>query len=134
MTKLIAGLCLFIAAGLILFMSPPVQFYKQTPSQRLGSLWSNDIARLKQQDDFNKMLVNVGEVELSFTDPQVEDELSDLKSAIKVTKGASLKIRVDVIRWISGNRYGYVLQHDVFDSTDDKVFEFGRTYKVGFIW
>lgn len=134
MTKLISILCLFFAASLLIFMSPQVQFYRGSKSQRLYSLWDRDIEKLKSDKEFKKMFLNLNEVELTFTDPQVSNELDELKTPIKTTDGTSLKLKVAVIRWIDKNRYGYVLQHEVFDSNDDKIFEFGRTYKIGFIW
>lgn len=134
MTKVIAILCLLTAAGLLAFMSPQVQFYTKPRHQRLYNLWKADIDRLQQNPEFKKLLLNVGDVELGFTDPQVSEELDLLNPPIKKTEGASLSMKVEVIRWIDKNNYGYVLQHEIFDNTENKIYEFGRTYKVGIIW
>lgn len=134
MKKLITVFCIYIAASLLVYQSPQVQFYKKPRYERLYTLWKNDLKQLEKKPEFQKVLLNIGEVELDFTDPQVADELDALKVPFKKNEGASFKLKVGIIRWISGNQYGYILQHEIFDVSDDKIYEFGRTYKVGFIW
>ena len=122
------------AAGLLIFLSPQVQFYMKPRHQRLYNLWKSDIDRLQQNADFKKLMLNIDDVELGFSDPQVSEELDLLQVPIKKTQGTNLHMKVEVIRWIDKNDYGYVLQHEIFDSTENKIYEFGRTYKVGIIW
>jgi hypothetical protein len=35
---------------------------------------------------------------------------------------------------MEAKEYGFVIQHELFDQSEDKIYEFGRTYKVGLIF
>ncbi|MCB0377940.1 MAG: hypothetical protein KDD33_05550 [Bdellovibrionales bacterium] len=134
MNKVIASLIVICAFGLIAYSSPQVQFFTKPKHQRLYKLWKADMDNLAKKDEFKKLFLNIGKIEFEFPDPQVAEELGDLGSPFVKRDGANYVLKIEIIRWIHGNRYGYVIQHNIFDLSDDKLFEFGRTYKVGWIW
>lgn len=134
MIKTIGFIFISIAILLALLASSPLKFYYKPGYQRLERLWAKDVKNLYKNKEFSQVLNNIKTVEFNFDDPQVATELEKLGSPFKKNKDGHIILKVQIIRWIAENRYGYVLQHELFDENEDKVFEFGRTYKVGFFW
>jgi hypothetical protein len=73
-------------------------------------------------------------VEIHFNDPQVAEEFKDFKSPFKINPQGEFVLKISITRWIEPKEYGYVIEHELFDLSEDKINEFGRTYKVGFIF
>lgn len=107
-----------------------------TPKQdRLYQLWNDDFTKLRQDKKFGKVFSNLSKVEIHFTDPQVAEEFSEFQTPFKPKDPLNgLVLKISITRWIEAHEYGFVIQHELFDQEDDKVYEFGRTYKVGLIF
>lgn len=133
MVRFISGLLFLLAAGFLFFIQSPIGFYLKPKQERLYVLWQKDMDHLANNKEFQNMLNQLGKVEIQFTDPQVATEFEEFQSPFKVTSGYPYTLKISVTRWIEKNEYGFVVQHELFDETDDKVYEFGRTYKVGYI-
>lgn len=134
MVRFIVGFLLIASAFFLVSKSPKVQFYMNPPEQRLFLLWQKDIEKLYKDEKFKKAFKYIAKVEIHFTDPDVAEEFSNFKSPFKTGGSSGYILRVNVTRWIQKNQYGFVIQHDIFDQNEDKVYEFGRTYQVGFIF
>ncbi len=134
MIRFIFGLLLIAGACLLVFKSPQVQFYIKPKHQRLFVLWKKDIQKLYQDEEFKKAFKHIAKVEIHFTDPDVAEEFSDFKSPFKVGDPMGYVLKLNITRWIQKNQYGFVIQHEIFDQNEDKIYEFGRTYQVGFIF
>ena len=118
----------------MLSRSPQVQFYLKPKHERLLILWKKDIGKLYKDKNSRKIFESLARVDVHFTDPQVADEFSEFKAPFKTSDSSGYILKLNITRWIHKNRYGFVIDHEIFDQSDDKVYEFGRTYHVGFIF
>ena len=134
MIKFISGLCLILAAGILVYIKTPLQYYSTPKQERLYQLWKKDFEKLKQDPKFAKVFVNLSKVEVHFSDPQVAEEFEEFRTPFKESINTGYVLRINITRWIEKREYGFVIQHELFDQTDDKIYEFGRTYKVGLIF
>ena len=134
MFRFIFGLLLIVGACFLVFKSPKVQFYMKPREQRLFTLWQKDIQNLYKDQKFKETFKHIAKVEIHFTDPDVAEEFSDFKSPFKTGDPSGYILKLNITRWIQKNQYGFVIQHDIFDQSEDKIYEFGRTYQVGFIF
>ena len=134
MIRFAFGSLLIVGAFFLVFKSPKVQFYMKPTEQRLFILWHKDIQKLYKDEKFKKAFKRVAKVEIHFTDPDVAEEFSNFKSPFKTGDSSGYILKVNITRWIQKNQYGFVIQHDIFDQDEDKIYEFGRTYQVGFIF
>ena len=133
MNKLIS--LMLIVAGVALLSKTQVIFYAQSRDARFLSAWKKDIDTLLiKKKTFQKYFDSLYEVKIHFTDPDVAEEFDEIKAPFKAVNDGSYILRVSITRWIKGNEYGFIVQHEVFSKYKNKVDEFGRTYNIGFIW
>jgi hypothetical protein len=133
MSRFLLGLVFIVAAGGLLYSQFPLAYYLQPKQDRLLGHWKSDIKTLSQNQEFAKIFKKVGKVEVHFTDPQVATEFERFHTPFSPVEGQPLILRISVTRWIEKREYGFLVQHELFDETDDKIYEFGRIYKIGLI-
>lgn len=134
MIRFLSGLLLIAAAALLAYTASPIQYYFQPKQQRLVNTWQADLNHLKQDPQLNKVFNQIAQVELHFTDPQVAEEFKNLTPPIQETTSHGYILKISITRWIEASEYGYVIQHEFFDQNQDKLHEFGRTYRIGLIF
>ena len=134
MFRFVFGLLLIAGAGFLVFKSPKVQFYIKPKQQRLFIAWQKDIENLYRDQKFRKVFKHISKIEVHFTDPEVAEEFTDLKTPFKANDSTGYILKLSITRWIQKNEYGFVIQHEIFDQSEDKIYEFGRTYQVGFVY
>ncbi len=134
MLRFLAGFCLILASGVLVYLASPLPFYLLPKQDRLYSLWQKDFSSLAKNAEFKEMLSQLAKVEIHFNDPQVADEFGDFKSPFRTSPQGLYTLKINITRWIEPKTYGFIIEHELFDSTDDKVHEFGRTYRVGYIF
>ncbi len=133
MLRFFSGLLFFAAAGGLLYSQFPVNYYLQPKQERLYKVWKKDIDKLSENNKFADVFKQVGKVEVHFTDPQVATEFEEFHTPFTPHQGQTYILKISVTRWIEKREYGFVVQHELFDETEDKIYEFGRTYKIGLI-
>lgn len=133
MIRFISGFLFIFAACVLVFVTAPLELVMQTKQERLSRAWQNDFDQLSKDPKFAKVFANLSKVDVHFTDPQVAEEFKNFKTPFRVSNPEGFILKIDVTRWIEPKEYGFVIQHELFDQSDDKLYEFGRTYKIGII-
>lgn len=133
MVRFISGFTLILAAGILIYVNFPIDFYMKPAQERLFIVWQRDFAKLSQDKKFAKTFSQLSKIEINFTDPQVAEEFDNFKTPFKVGKSPGYVLKISITRWIEKGEYGFIVQHEIFDEADDKLYEFGRTYKIGLI-
>ncbi len=134
MTRFLSGLLLILAALVLGYLASPIPFYLQSKEARLKTLWSKDLVHLAQNKDFANTFKQISKTEIYFSDPQIAEDFSQLNVPITLNPQGPLVLKVSITRWIDKNKYGFIVEHNIFDKDDDKIFEFGRTYHIGYIF
>lgn len=134
MLRFLSGLLLISAASILLYTNFPIGYYLQPKQVRLYNLWKADFQKLEKDEKFKEVFKNIGKIEMHFTDPQVASEFGNFSPPFKATTSKPYTLKISITRWIDQSNYGYVIEHELFDQTDDKIYEFGRTYSVGKIF
>ncbi len=110
-------------------------FWLKSPQERLTIIWERDINNLKTAKKLPKVFNNISKIQVNSPDARVAEWVDDIKIPIKPTDKGRYLMQIMIVQWIEGNKYGVVVQYDVFDiPTENKVFELGRTFHVGYIW
>ena len=133
MLRTLTGFILIASAFGFLYFKSPLEFYLKPKQERLYLLWSKDFRQLSKDQNFAKIFSQLGQVDVHFTDPQVATEFEDFKTPFMAVEGYPYTLKIGITRWIEKTKYGFVVQHELLDPTGDKIYEFGRTYSVGFI-
>ena len=131
--KLFLGLFFMCLAGAVFYAKGPVTYYTTPKQLRLSQLWDKDIQQLSQDQQFQEIFADLANIELHFTDPQVAEEFENLKAPFQTNAAGQRTLKVSITRWIEERDYGFIVQHELFSLDGNKVYEFGRTYKVGII-
>ena len=134
MLRFLSGFVLIFSALTLLYAKSPLKFYMKPKQERLYQLWNKDFQELTKDKKFAKVFSQLGKVEIHFTDPQVANEFEEFKTPFHTKASHPYFLKVSITRWIEHNRYGFIVQHELFDSSEDKIYEFGRTYTVGLIF
>ena len=134
MFRFILGFLLITSSFALVYSHFPVDQYLKPKQMRLYNDWQKDISKLSQNKQFSDMLKQIRTVEIHFTDPDIAEEFVDFKAPFRVFKNQNLVMKVSITRWIDKNRYGFLVQHELFDETENKIYEFGRTYHTGYIF
>jgi hypothetical protein len=134
MIRFITGFSLILASLIIVYIASPIPYYLSPKQQRLYSLWQNDIARLSKDSNFSKLFANISTIDILFNDPEESEEFINFNTPFKSTNTNGYILKISITRWIESKHYGYVIEHEIFDKDDNKIYEFGRTYKIGLIF
>ena len=124
MFRFILGFLLIASSFSILYSHFPVDQYLKPKQVRLYNDWQKDISKLSQNQQFADMLSQISNVEIHFTDPDIAEEFDDFRAPFKEDKTQSYLLKISITRWIDQNRYGFVVQHELFDDTENKIYEF----------
>lgn len=124
-------LALFIGAGAAINLP----FWLKPANERLSLLWKRDVSNLKKLNKLPKLFSDIGEIELISEDARTGEWVDKVKIPFKKKEGGSHRLTISVLQWIENHQYGVVMEFSIFEiKTDNKVYELGRTYQVGFIW
>ncbi len=135
MSRFFSGLFLITLAIVVVLGASPIRYYTTPKQERLYDLWKQDFKKLSQDPKFGKVFNNLSKVEVHFTDPQVAEEFSEFQTPFTESRGQQgFILKISITRWMEAKEYGFVIQHELFDQSEDKIYEFGRTYKVGLIF
>lgn len=134
--KTLGAFILVLSLILILSYTLELDSLILSPPERLEKIWKKDInSVVLQNESYKKILTNISQIDFTTDDPDLKKFLDQLNSPVPIAPSGNLKLNVHISRWFEGNKYGMVIQHNFFDKqSEDKVFEFGRTYFVGYIW
>jgi hypothetical protein len=133
MLKFFSGTLLIGAAFMIAYSQFPVGYYLTPKQERLYQIWKTDLDKLSNDPKFAKIFQNLSQVDVHFTDPQVATEFEEFRTPFSAAEGRAYILKISITRYIEKQEYGFVVQHELFDQNEDKIYEFGRTYKVGLI-
>ena len=133
MLRFLSGFLLVLAASILVFLKSPLPQYLKPKQDRLYQIWKKDFSKLSEDQKFSAIFNNLAKIEVHFTDPQVAEEFEKFQIPFTSKPGNSYTLKIGITRWIEKSEYGFVIQHELFDQTGDKVYELGRTYKVGII-
>ncbi len=125
-------LSLFIAGAAYVDLG----FWMKPSEERLSIIWERDLNNLKTLKRLPAVFQDIGKIEVSSPDARIAEWLDKVKIPIAKKKDGNHLLQIMVIQWIEGNKYGVVIQYDVLDMTQEnnKVFELGRTFHVGYMW
>lgn len=128
---------LFILLALLLGAAAyfNLAFWIKPPEQRLSIIWQRDIDHLKKEKKLPQVFNEISKVQVNSPDARIAEWIDDVKIPVSRNQKGQYTMQIMLVQWIEGHQYGVVVQYDIFDSqTENKVFELGRTFHLGYIW
>lgn len=137
--KYFISFLLFLGAtglvGLHFYEKYDGEYWMTPPEQRAEMKWKAEIQKmLKFDKKLQTAIYLLSEIEMTTTDQSFKDLIDKTKSPFKKAKQGKYVLKIQFMPWIEDMKYGYLIQHEFFDETDNKVNEFTSNVEIGRLW
>lgn len=120
---------------IILWSALGVGFYLKPPHEKLLTRWKADLAQLEKAQKLPSQWNDIREIQLRSDNSPIQEWLPQIKAPIQTNPNGRYRLEIFLIHWIEKYKYGVVVEYNLIDLTsNNKVWEFGRTYPLGFIY
>lgn len=135
MNKKLLGF-VFVSLGLLIALNAffPMRWLWQSRWDRIQTSYKSDLDQFFSSKNGLKLYSELGDHEFFFPDPEVFRELDGMEFPKKMKASGRVFLKIEVFRWIHEGRFGYIFQHDFFDTQSgeqEKVFEWSKSYEAG---
>lgn len=135
LTKLFAVILILAAVGIVSSSRSQLSYWLQPADVRLKISMANDWQKLSSDKLLPPQLSQVSQVAYSSDASQASDWIKTLGSPIRRNPKGTYQLNIYVIQWIDGHEQGAIVQYDLLEkSTQNKIWEMSRSYKIGFIY
>jgi hypothetical protein len=139
MQKKLIGLALvmisLVAILWIAYGQLQIDFWRKPPHEKLSTIWTEDIATLTKSKKLPKEWNEIKEVTVKTDNSPLHEWLPKIKPPIPTKINGRYRLETFFVLLLDGNRYGTVVEYDLIDiSSSNKVWELGRTYKLGLFY
>ena len=76
----------------------------------------------------------LSKIDQSTTDQQFKEMIDQTPSPFKVVQKGKYTLKLQFMPWIEEMKYGYLIQHELFDANGNKVSEFNVNIDIGKLW
>lgn len=119
----------------ILYVQLKVDFWMKPPPEKLAAVWAEDIANLQKSKTLPKEWAEIREVIVKTDNSPLHEWTARLKPPIQTNPKGRFRLEIFFVLLLEDNRYGTVAEYDLVElSGQNKVWELGRTYKLGILY
>lgn len=135
MRVLLAFLLFVLAGAVIAYDHYDIAYWRTPPEVRADQKWAREIAKVKSKSKkISKELQLLNKIELVTTDQQFKDLIDKSHPPFKKTNKGNYVLKVQIMPFMEDMKYGYLIQHEIFDQTENKVTEFNINIDIGYLW
>jgi hypothetical protein len=134
--KYILSFVLILSAGaLIAYDQYNLEYWFTPPEQRAEAQWKKEVDKVvRETKKMQTAIYLIKDIQLITTDQQFKDLIDKTKIPFKKAKQGKYTLKIQIMPWIEDMHYGYLIQHEMFDETNNKVMEFNTDIKIGKLW
>lgn len=134
--KYILSFVLFLAAaGLIAYDQYNLEYWLTPPEKRAEVKWQKEVDKMvKQSKKMQTAIYLIKSIEMITTDQQFKELIDKSKIPFQKANKGKYDLKIQIMPWVEDMKYGYVIQHELFDETTNKVFEFSSNVEIGRLW
>lgn len=112
-----------------------VGYFIKSPKDKFQLTWNQDLELLKRSGSLPKQWESIREIVIRTDDSPIQDWLNPKSLPIPKNPQGTYQLDILFTHWIENNRYGVVIQYDLFDSkSKNLVWSLGRTHTLGFVY
>lgn len=105
------------------------------PAARAAKKWKSEVVKnMSKSKTLQASLPSLYKIEQTTTDQQFKDMIDATASPFHIAAGGNYLLKLQFMPWMEDMKYGYVIQHEVFDVTGNKVSEFNVNIDIGRLW
>lgn len=134
--KYLLSFLLIVGAGaLIAYDQYNLEYWLTPPEKRVDAKWEKEVQKIvRESKRMQTAIYLLKDIEMITTDQQFKDLIDKSKVPFKKAKKGKYLLKIQIMPWIEEMEYGYLIQHELFDETNNKVFEFNSDIKIGKLW
>lgn len=134
--KFVFGIFLVVFAGsLVGYEYFDISYWQKAPSARASEKWQNEIEKISAKNaKLKTALLLLAKIEQSTTDQQFKEMIDATRSPFKTVSKGTYVLKLQFMPWIEEMKYGYLIQHELFDLQGNKVSEFNVNIDIGKLW
>jgi hypothetical protein len=134
--KFVIGFFLILlASGLIAYERLNISYWQTAPEVRASEKWRNEIEKIYARNTKLKTaLLLLSKIDQSTTDQQFKEMIDKTISPFKIVQNGKYSLKLQFMPWIEEMKYGYLIQHELFDAGGNKISEFNVNVEIGKLW
>lgn len=137
--KYIIGFLFILGAlgltGLHFYEKYDVEYWITAPEKRVDQKWKAELTKMLKFDKKLQTGIHLlSDIQMTTTDQDFKDLIDKSKPPFKKAKNGKYVLKLQFMPWIEDMKYGYLIQHEFFDETDNKVNEFTFNIEIGRLW
>jgi hypothetical protein len=127
---------LFVSAGaFIAYDYFDISYWRTPPEVRVDQKWSAEIQKvMSKSKKTSKELQLLKSFDMVTTDQQFKDLIDKSHPPFRRSTKGSYVLKIQIMPFVEDMKYGYLIQHEIFDKDNNKVDEFNTNIEIGFLW
>jgi hypothetical protein len=134
--KILFGFLLIVLAGAIVaYEHFDISYWQTPPAVRASNQWKIEVEKVTNKSKQLKTALQlIKKIEQKTTDQQFKDMIDATTSPFRTVNNGTYDLKLQFMPWIEDMKYGYLIQHELFDSKGNKVSEFNVNVDIGRLW
>lgn len=105
------------------------------PAARAAKKWKSEVEKnVNKSKTLQTSLSSLNKIEQTTTDQQFKDMIDATASPFKIAGGGNYLLKLQFMPWMEDMKYGYIIQHEIFDISGNKISEFNVNIEIGRLW
>lgn len=135
MKYFVSFILILCASALIAYDQLSLEYWFTPPEQRVDSKWKSEVEKaVRKSKQMQTAIYLIKSIEMSTTDQQFKDLIDKSKIPFKKANKGKYDLKIQIMPWILDMKYGYLIQHELFDETNNKIYEFNTDIEIGKLW
>ncbi len=135
MKYLISFILFLCASGLIAYDQLNLGYWSMAPEKRVDQKWQKEVQKaVSSSKKLQTALFLIKSIETTTTDQQFKDLIDKSKLPFTKAQQGKYDLKIQILPWILDMKYGYLIQHELFDEANNKVYEFNSDIEIGRLW
>jgi hypothetical protein len=123
------------ALGLGAFNFFNVSYWMKKPEVRADAKWALEIEKLNARSPKIKTaLLLLKDWQMTTTDQQFKELIDKAHPPFRKVQNGRYFMQLNIMPWMEDMKYGYVIEHEIFDSNKNKAHEFSINIEIGKLW
>ena len=126
---------LISAAALIAYDYYNLGYWALSPEKRIDIRWAYEVEKAEvTSPEIKTALLLLKDWKMMTTDQQFKVLIDKSHAPFRKSTKGGYTMAIQIMPWIEDMKYGYMIQHELFDSQNNKIKEFTVNFDNGYLW
>lgn len=121
-------------AGGVVAVATKSDYWLLSPKEKFLRSWQDDLNLLQKRKALPEGFSHLKSVEIRSDNSPASEWVESLRSKIPLDPTGTYQLKIMVVHWIDGNKYGTIVQYTLVDTrSGNTVWEISRTLHLGYL-